>query len=273
MRRVSLWSIVCLALLGGGSLQAADGDSLIDSNVLLQFGGYLMSTDTTVRLDGTTARTGTEINLEDDLGFDDANRFRFDGLWRITPRHHLRGVWFRYDREATRRADREVDFGDIVIPLQAEISADLDTSIWELAYEYAFLHREKYEIAGSFGVHAISFDLGLEASLGVGGGIQTRAERAETSAPLPVFGLRGLWRVAGPVYVEASGQYFQAAVGDYDGDIQNYRVTMVWMPWRHFGFGAGYEEFKVNVDVDGDRFNGSLKWKYGGAILFGELAF
>ena len=176
---------------------------------------------------------------------------------------------------ARRRAasTREVEFGDIVIPLQAEISADLDTSIWELAYEYAFLHRENYEIAASLGVHSISFDLG---GLGQPGSRRWHPDPsggAETSAPLPVVGLRGLWRVAGPVYFEASGQYFEAAVDDYDGDIQNYRVAIVWMPWRHFGIGAGYEEFKVDVDVEGDRFNGSLKWKYGGAILFGELAF
>jgi hypothetical protein len=271
--RKAVLSIAILTVLGAGPLAAQRDDSLIDSNLILQIGGYLVSTDTTVRLDGTASRSGTEINLEEDLGFDDANRFRFDGLWRISPRHHLRGAWFQFDRDATRRATREVEFGDIVIPLQAEISADLDTSIWELAYEYAFLHRENYEIAASLGVHAISFDLALQAGLGVAGGIQTRAEKAETSAPLPVVGLRGLWRVAEPVYIEASGQYFEAAIDDYDGDIQDYRLTVTWMPTRHVGLGVGYEQFKVDVDVEQDRFNGSLSWEYGGAILFGELSF
>ena len=194
-------------------------------------------------------------------------------MWRISPRHHLRGSWFRFDREVSRRVTREVEFGDIVIPLEAEVSADLDTSIWELAYEYAFLHRDNYEVAASIGVHAISFDLSVAASLGSSGFFETRAENAETSSPLPVFGLRGLWRIAGPVYFEASGQYFEAAIDDYDGDLQNYRAAIVWMPWRNVGFGAGYEQFKMDVDVEQERFNGSLRWEYGGAILFGELSF
>ena len=271
--RKSAWAIVILVVLSAGRLAAQRDDSLIDSNLILQLGGYLVSTDTQVRLDGTIAGSGTEIDLEEDLGFDDANRFRLDGLWRISPRHHLRGAWFQFDRDTSRQITRDLEFGDIVIPVQAEVSADLDTSIWELAYEYAFLHRENYEVAAFLGVHAISFELAVQASLGTSGLLQTRAERAETSSPLPVVGLRGLWRVWRSIYLEASGQYFEAAIDEYDGDIQDYKLTVSWMPLRHFGIGAGYEEFEVDIDVEQDRFNGSLSWEYGGVILFGQLSF
>ena len=263
-------TLLLAALCGAPAL--AEGASPIESNVVLQFGWYLLETDTTVRLDGAFD-TGTEIDLEDDFGFEDADRFRFDGLWRITPRHHLRGIWFNLDREASRRTERNFEFGDIVIPVQAEVTADLDTNIWELAYEYAFLHNERYEVAASIGVHAISFDLGIQASIGAGGGLQTRRETAETSAPLPVVGLRGIWKLGGPVYFEASGQYFSASIDEYDGDLQNYRAVIIVQPWRHIGFGAGYEAFRVDVDVEQDRFNGSLRWEYGGAIVFGQLTF
>jgi hypothetical protein len=267
-------ALVVLAIAGAGELRAQDRDSLIDSNVVFQLGGYLLSTDTTVRLDGSTERLGTDINLEDDFGFDDVNRFRADALWRISPRHHLRGSWFALDQDASRRVERRLEFGDIVIPLQTEVSADLQTSIWELAYEYAFVHKPKYEIAGSIGAHAISFDLELAASVGSGGAFQTRREEAETSAPLPVVGLRGLWQLGNvPLYLELGGQYFQAAIDEYDGDIQNYRLTLQWMPWEHFGFGAGYEQFNVDVDVDAERFDGSLSWEYGGLIAFANIAF
>ena len=260
-------TILLAALCGAPVL--AEGPSLIDSNVVLQLGGYLLETDTTIRLDGAFD-SGTEIDLEDDLGFEDADRLRFDGLWRMTPRHHLRGAYFKLDREASRRVERDFELGDIVIPVQAEVTADLDTSIWELAYEYAFLHRENYEVSASIGVHSISFDLSVAASLF--GGLQTRREEAETSAPLPVVGLRGLWKLGGPVYFEASGQYFEATIDEYDGDLQNYRAAII-VAWRHVGFGAGYEQFHIDVDVEQDRFDGALRWEYGGAILFGQVTF
>jgi hypothetical protein len=269
--RGTVWSMMMLlATVGAGTLAAEEKTSLIDTNVILQLGGYVVSTDTTVRIDGSHGR-GTDFNLEDDLGFEDANRFRFDGLWRISPKHHLRAAWFRLDRDSTRRIDRQLMFDDIVIPVSGEVSGSLDTSIWELAYEYAFIHKPNYEIAGTFGVHAISFDLALSAT---GANFTTRKSEADTSAPLPVIGVRGLWRLGdAPVYIEASGQYFQATVQNYDGDIQDYRVTLTWMPWRNFGFGAGYEQFKVDANVDEEKFDGHLKWKYGGLTAFATLAF
>ena len=151
MRKAAV-GIAIAAMLGVVGPVAAQGDDpLIDSNVLLELGGFLISSETEVRLDGEFSQ-GTEIDLERDLGLEDADRFRFDGLWRITPRHHLRGAYYALDRDAERRIDREIDFGDIVIPVQGEVSANVDTAIAQLSYEYAFARGERYEMAGSFGV-------------------------------------------------------------------------------------------------------------------------
>jgi hypothetical protein len=264
------WAVVCVLLgFGAGGVRGAD-ESLIDQNVLLQFGGFLLSTDTTVRVDPEDDRFGTEVDLEEDLGFDDADRFRFDGLWRISPRHHLRGQFFRLDRSAERDVNRTIEFGDLVIPVNGSVSAELETQIGQLAYEYAFLRGENHELAASLGVHMVWFDLELAAR---GPNIETRTERAETTAPLPVLGLRGLWRVGGNLYVEASAQYFEAGVDEYDGSIQDFRAALLWMPWRNFGFGAGYNHFRVDVEVDDTDFDGKLRWEYGGPILFANLAF
>ena len=270
MRNASLAISIAVLLGVIGPVQAQGDDPLIDSNVLLELGGFLISSETEVRLDGEFS-TGTEIDLERDLGLEDADRFRFDGLWRITPRHHLRGAYYALDRDAERRIDRELEFGDIVIPVQGEVSANVDTSIAQLSYEYAFARGDRYEIAGSFGVHWISFDLGVSASLF--GGSFTREESADTDAPLPVIGLRGLWRVGGKFYLSGTAQYFDASYDKYDGNLQDYRVALIWMPWRHFGFGAGYNFFQVDVDVDEERFDGSLRWRYDGAVAFAEISF
>jgi hypothetical protein len=263
-------AVLAMAVAGPLWSQGDDDDRLLDADVVLGFGGFLLSTDTTIRLDGETAGSGTEIDLERDLGFEDADRFRFDGLWRISPRHHLRGAWFEMNRDAERRVERNVEFGDIVIPISSEVTADLSTSIAQLSYEYAFLRRDSYEIAGSIGVHRVRFELDLSATVG---SFQTRSDTAETSAPLPVIGLRGLWRLGREVYLDASAQYFAASIDEYDGDLQDFRVAIVWMPWRTFGFGAGYNHSRIDLDVEKSSFNGELKWEYGGAILFGTLAF
>jgi hypothetical protein len=35
----------------------------------------------------------------------------------------------------------------------------------------------------------------------------------------------------------------------------------------------GYNQFNVDVDVDADKFNGSLNWKYNGPMAFYSVSF
>ena len=41
---------------------------------------------------------------------------------------------------------------------------------------------------------------------------------------------------------------------------------------EHFGVGLGCNQFAFRVDVDEGSFNGTLRWRYGGALLFVKAA-
>ncbi len=47
----------------------------------------------------------------------------------------------------------------------------------------------------------------------------------------------------------------------------------MWSPIKHFGLGAGYNEFVTHVDVSANRFDGNLRWRYGGARIFITASF
>src|SRR6185369_5205154 len=59
------------------ALHAEAGNPLND-RFAVSLGGFLLSTKTTLRVDGTAQRTGTEINSGRDLGLNDSDRFRLD---------------------------------------------------------------------------------------------------------------------------------------------------------------------------------------------------
>jgi hypothetical protein len=42
---------------------------------------------------------------------------------------------------------------------------------------------------------------------------------------------------------------------------------------EHFGAGLGYNQFVTRVDVSGNRYDGSLKWTYGGPRIFVTASF
>ena len=88
-----------------------------------------------------------------------------------------------------------------VFNLGATVDSKLKYRVYELAYEYAFLHEPSYEVAASLGVHYTDLSLQLSgvASFTDANGSTTTSFSSKQSSvpvPLPVIGVRGLWAVA-----------------------------------------------------------------------------
>jgi hypothetical protein len=245
-----------------------------DNRFQVELGTFFVSTDTTMRVDGEVTQTGTSFDAEQELGFDDANRFRAEAAWRFAPRHRLRAMYFDNDRSNTRRLDEEIEFDDTTFPVGAEVNAQNRTTIIELTYEYSFMQREGWELAGSFGLHQTTFEMSLDADVTAGAGSASRhlAGEAKTEAPLPLIGLRGSWQLAEDWLLNAQVQYFQLEYDAYDGSIADYKVDLVWMFAEHFGVGLGYNQFAFRVDVDEGNFDGRLRWTYGGGLVYFKAA-
>jgi hypothetical protein len=247
----------------GGALAGAP---LEINRFSIETGVFLLSTDTQLRVDGSLNQPGTEFDAEGQLGFDDVDRFRADLAWRFAKRHAVTGLFFENARGSTRNIDETLTVGDTTYPVDIEVRSRFITRIANLSYEYAFLQRPSYELAASVGIHDVSFRLSLEAD-GSAGQASLNSE-ADTGAPLPLLGFRGTWQLAPRWKLNARAQYFALSIDDFDGSIQDYRVDLSCMLTKHFGFGAGYNEFKFNVDLTRPRFTGALDWSYGGPVVF-----
>lgn len=253
---------------------AGEDGSLLTNRFTASLGTFLMSTDTTLRLNGAAGNVGTEVDLEKDLGIGGADRFRVDLNWRMTDRQHLRALYFDFGSENTQTIDTELVIGDTTYPVNAELTAGLSVKVYELAYEFAFLQRDNMELLGSFGAHVLDVGFFARGQGSVGGQSTTlRTESGSTAAPLPVLGLRYLWQFAPEWYLEVQGQYFQAKIDVYDGNLHDVRAGVTWMFNRHVGVGAGYNLFGVDVDIDRDNFRGSLDWNYSGAQIYVTATF
>jgi hypothetical protein len=255
-----------LALLGSGATRAGDFDPLND-RFSLSLGTFLLNTSTQIRIDGTTGR-GTELDTSRDLGIKDSDRFRVDGYWRFAERHKLRVLYFDTTNSASKTLQRDIDVGDTIFPLNLTVNSKFQTRVTEIAYEYAFLRRDNYEISGTVGVHDLHFKFDVSAMQNNSSQTLQAARDADVSGPLPVIGLRGLWRFNPKLYLDAQAQFFKISLDPYDGRLDDYNISLVWTPLKHFGFGAGYNEFVTHIDVSADRFNGNLRWRYGGARIF-----
>jgi hypothetical protein len=169
-----------------------------------------------------------------------------------------------------------VNFGDETFPLGVTVNARSELTVAQLSYEYAFLRRDNYELAGGIGVHYVDMGLGLDATLVAQGGTASRSldENAATQAPLPVLGLRGLWRLPHDFYITAQVQYFYLQFDPYSGSLIDLKASVVWQLADHVGIGIGYNDFGFRFDIDDAHdFDGRLRWDYGGAIAFATFMF
>jgi len=263
-------------LLGTVPARADDGANLLSNRFQVAAGTFVLETDTDIQLNGDSGE-GSAIDWERDLGDDgDETRFRIDAYWRFADRHKLRALWFNNSTDRSRTLDEEIVWGDVTYPVDAEISAEFDFDVYELAYEYAFLRRENYELAVTAGLHYTTLGLVLEGEASLDGGEPVSGsvrEEGSVDLPLPVFGLRGLWHLGRNFWIDASAQYFTLSIDEYDGSLQDFRAALIWQPTQWAGVGVGYNQFGVDVDVDKSDFDGSLDWTYSGPVLFYSASF
>src|SRR5262252_348700 len=131
---------------------ADEAPDLLTQPFYAALGSFILNSDTKVELDGQSQR-GDKINWEDTFGGGNSTRFRIDAYWRFAEKHKVRALWFNSSRSNTRTLDRDIRWGDEVFPVNARTDGKFQFDIYELAYEYAFLRRENYELSATAGLH------------------------------------------------------------------------------------------------------------------------
>lgn len=268
-------AIAGIACLMAATAVQAEAPDRLNDHWVASLGTFIVNQATTLSVDGELSQ-GTELNWDDTFGDEgDQSQFRLDGYWRFAERHKVRAMAFSSSRSNSRTFERDIEFQDELFPIGARVKGEIDFSIYELAYEYDFLRRDTWELGASFGIHYTQYKAGLSATVTTpgGGGSRSRKADADLDAPLPVIGLHGMWGLGHNLWLDASAQLFSLSIDEYDGNLQDYRIGLIWQPKEWAGIGLGYNRFDVDVDVDTSGFKGSLDWQYDGPQIFYSVAF
>jgi hypothetical protein len=210
----------CLAAITLGSasvVRADEAPNMLTDPFHIALGTFIVNSEPSIQLNGETSR-GDNVNFDEALGGGDASRFRLDADWRFgdSKRHKVRALAFAMNRERTEAIDEEINWGDVTYPVNAKVDAKFEFSVIELAYEYAFWQRDNYEVNGSIGLHYTSLEASLKASSTTTGQTLNLSNEASVDAPLPVIGLRGIWKLPHNFFIDAQGQFFALSIDEYD---------------------------------------------------------
>jgi hypothetical protein len=144
-------------------------------------------------------------------------------------------MYFDTDRTVSHVLSREITFQGTTYPIDAQVDTRMQTTIAELAYAYAFVRNDRWELDATAGIHNLNFKLGLAGhfqSLAI-----SKSNSASANGPLPVIGLEGIWRMVDTLYLDAQVQFFRISISPYDGRIEDYNLSLMWQPFQHVAFG------------------------------------
>ena len=234
----------------------------------VSLGGFFTDIDSNVRQDSKTTGTGTEINVEDELGVDSSTTvFRADAFWRFFRRHRFDFSYYDLSRDARAELDIDIDFGDEEFPSGIAVESVYNIRVFKGVYTFSFIQNQRFDIGASLGVHLTDIEVGITAP-GLGD-----EDVSDFLAPLPVVGLRGAYAITPKFFLKASVDYFWIEIDSFEGQLIDTNLSLEYNFFKYVGAGIGYNYFNLDLEVDTSDFLGSSELEYQGLQLFMKFYF
>lgn len=208
--------------------------------------GSWLGLGTTIRLDSTTLGKGTTLNFEDDLGL--ASNKMIPTLsfeWQISRKHRLGARWQDITRNSTSQVLHEIEWGDEIIPVDAEITLGFD--IMQTFVDYTYYPWVKEKWAGGVGLGFRHMD--LQTILGVDG--VTLEDQIDVAAPLPYINFEYRRMLGESWRFKAQLGWFYLSFGDVSGGQWIGRIATEYITDRRWGFGIAVNGSAIGVDWSG----------------------
>ena len=279
MRRLA--RLLALAALLGSSAALAQSYSQVkgmEERFRIDLGGFLQDFDTTVRYDPAGGGSGTEISLEDDLGYSTSKTsFKLDGYWRFGPRGRLDFAYQTFRRGSSHTLEKEIVFGDEVYAVGATVSSDSSVDVGELYYSYSMLNTGEAEVGLMLGVSTFFNKWEFEAAGAVSGGGGSQAgsmqrEATELIAPIPAIGAFARYTLLPGFFAHGRVKWMKATISDYTGSMLHWRAGLDYYFSPNVGIGAAWDSTELDIEKQQDA-TVALDYSYSGPVGYLSITF
>jgi len=273
--RSFIWGFCVFVVLAGPVLAAETSSADLPwTKGYLNLGYYLATLNSSVRLGESNTGIGLDLSMEELLDLDSSKgTFRIEGGWRFSKnkRHKVELGWFSFDRSGSKtiidpiEVPPELGGGTI----SGQFNSTFQFDIIKAKYEYSFLLDDRVDVNAGIGLFVMPFKIGILVQAG-----STREINESITAPLPVLSL-GFDVVLTPKwYLRQQTDFFYLEIDGYEGGIADIQVALEYLPWKHFGFGLGFDVLTIKVkangetDVPGVDFKGDIEFDTTGIQLY-----
>lgn len=264
-RCVALAALVLSMLPLGAAAQSASPPDRFELSLGVQ---AFTTFSSTVRVDSAVRGIGTRLTLENDVNLDERARVaRADLFYNFNARHYIVFASYEIERTGTRNVSRQIRFGEQTFDIGTSVSTIFDEEVAKLAYGYNILVRPRASLGPSFGLHVMRFEVGLAVSS------SARGYRAQTTAPLPVIGVRGYYRLGDRWRVRGALELFDVQAGDVEGVFRDVVLTFEHDTFDRLGFGFGFNLNSLDVASGDDDLRGTIDLSFRSAMVYVKSSF
>jgi hypothetical protein len=261
--------LLFLALLGAAPAWAQDIPShpALQDRFYLGVGAFFPKTNTQAQLSSNRTGVGATVDFEQSLDMERSKTVpSLIGRWRFGERWRVDAEYFELNRSSERVLDRQIEWGDQVFPVNARVSSTFNFSDLRLSLGYSFFRRKDKELGIGLGLHVASYDVSLStANFGSDG--------EDVLAPLPVLSVYGQFALTETWAVGARLDRFSLSYDKYDGSLTSLALDILWQPFRHVGFGAGYRALAIRAEAHGERTTLRMRQTFEGPLVFMNVSF
>jgi hypothetical protein len=268
---------VGLLLCASASSAAAQSGAPDDTHIVIRGGGLIGDFNSGLRID-RNGGTGTDISLENDLGFNSTSTmYFFDGSWHISGRHHLYVNFVETKRDSSKAAiSQPITIGNTTFQVGASVQAFIDNNYLTLDYGFGLTKNPKAEFVFTIGISSVKVHTGAGLQVGTtAGGSVSRSltSDSEDRSIFPVPGLQFHSKVHPHVELQGYVRFIQATLGGVKQGSADGRLGADFPFSSHVGVGAAYYFNRVKEEGTKDTFNGKLRYRFSGPQFYGLVHF
>lgn len=240
----------------------------------LEAGGFLASLSSGLLFGSRELGLGINLNLEEALGLQTSEFvFRSEAAYKFgrRRRHNARLTYYGFYRKATKVLETDIEIGNEIYPIGTEISSKFNLQIFKASYDYSFFMDKRIELGVSLGL----FVMPVGFFIASGGESENNTS---FTAPLPVAGIRTRYSITPKFTLRQNLHLFYLKTGNYKGSLTDINIRLDYNPWKHFGFGLGYNSYHLNIISKYDDFPlmdfaGTISMDYTGILFFVKCSF
>lgn len=237
---------------------------------VLGLGGFFSSVSTHFRLDSKEGDNGTDLDFQDDLGYDDNDTLpAFVLNWRLSNNTRLTAEYFTVGQDTRHTIDKSIEWGDIDYQVGVAITSSMDLDVGRAFFGYSLIKDDTKELGLGVGLHYLGLDTSLSGSGSVDGVPVGKVSRSiDDWAVLPNIGGYLNYAFSPKWLFSARVDWISANVDDYDGTLWNVEAFIQYQAFDHFGIGAAYRLLDLELGADNQRKEWRTDLEYNGPMLF-----